>query len=172
MLKASDMVQVNEEGQIVGGNKTPINVAGFLIHAAVHKARPDINAACHTHSAYGKAWSAFGQPLELLNQDSCVLFNNQSVYSSFGGVVLGADEGAHIAEALGPTNRCIILQNHGLLTAGGTVDEAAYLYSTMETCCKVQLLVESAGLEKRTISDDEVQFTAAVVCRPVSGDEN
>lgn len=48
--------------------KGKVNKAGFMIHAALHKARPDVNAACHTHSPHGRAWSTFGRPIEMLNQ--------------------------------------------------------------------------------------------------------
>ncbi|KAL6358747.1 hypothetical protein LRP88_08939 [Fusarium phalaenopsidis] len=159
MLKASDMVHINEDGQVIGGNRVAVNAAGFMIHSAIHKARPDVDAACHAHSKFGKAWSTFGKPLDIINQDACIFWNNQSVYSNFGGVVFEDQEGARIAEALGPKNRAVILQNHGLLTAGGTVDEAAYLFSLMERTCEVQLLVESSGLPKQIIGDEEAQYT-------------
>lgn len=68
MIKASDLVLVNEDGKPVTPTKYRVNKAGFMIHAALHKARPDVNAACHTHSKYGRAWSAFGRPIEMLNQ--------------------------------------------------------------------------------------------------------
>jgi ribulose-5-phosphate 4-epimerase/fuculose-1-phosphate aldolase len=160
------MVHINEEGQVIGGNRVAVNAAGFMIHSAIHKARPDIHAACHTHSPYGKAWSTFGKPLDIINQDSTTFYGNQTVYSSFGGVVLEADEGHRIAEALGPTARAIILQNHGLLTAGGTVDEAAYLFTLMERTCEVQLLVESVKLEKQIIGDEQAEYTAKVGADP------
>lgn len=164
LLKASDMVRVDEEGNLVGGNTSaPINAAGFAIHSALHKARPDINAACHTHSPYGKAYSTFGQPLEMLNQDVCTLFNNHCVYSDFGGVAIEKEEGQAIAKAVGEKNRCVILQNHGLLTAGQTVDEAGYLYTLMERSCEVQLLADAAaagGKEKKIIGDAEAAYTA------------
>ncbi|CAG9983202.1 unnamed protein product [Clonostachys byssicola] len=166
MLKASDMVHVNEEGQVIGGNKVAVNAAGFMIHSVIHKARPDINAACHTHSVYGKAWSAFGKPLDLLNQDSCTFHGIQAVYESFGGVVLEEEEGEHIVNALGKDARVLILQNHGLLTAGGTVDEAAYLFTAMERTCEVQLLVDSAKWEKKLIGKEAAQYTANVNADP------
>jgi ribulose-5-phosphate 4-epimerase/fuculose-1-phosphate aldolase len=168
MLKASDMVHINEDGQVIGGNRVAVNAAGFMIHSAIHKARPDVDAACHAHSKFGKAWSTFGKPLDIINQDACIFWNNQSVYSNFGGVVFEDQEGARIAEALGPKNRAVILQNHGLLTAGGTVDEAAYLFSLMERTCEVQLLVESSGLPKQIIGDEEAQYTYKYNADPVS----
>lgn len=161
------MVQVNEDGQVIGGNKVAVNAAGFMIHSAVHRARPDIHAACHTHSPAGKAWSTFGRPLDIINQDSCNFYGIQSVYNSFGGVVLEAEEGERVAASLGDKGRVAILQNHGLLTAGSTVDEAAYLFTSMERTCEVQLMVESTGLEKNFIGDKEAEFTARVNADPV-----
>lgn len=52
----------------------PANAAGFLIHAPVHRARPDVVAACHTHSIHGMAWSSFGRPVEMLSQDAAYLY--------------------------------------------------------------------------------------------------
>lgn len=84
-----------------------------MIHAALHKARPDIHAACHLHSPYGRAWSTFGKPIEMLNQDSCFFYDDLSVYEGFGGVVLAFEEGENIAKELGPTKKNVVLQNHG-----------------------------------------------------------
>jgi ribulose-5-phosphate 4-epimerase/fuculose-1-phosphate aldolase len=67
-LRVSDMIRIDEKGNRLGGGDGPINVAGFLIHSAIHQARPDINAACHVHSPYGRAWSTFGQGIDMLNQ--------------------------------------------------------------------------------------------------------
>lgn len=162
LLRASDMILVNFQGEVIGGNRSrPANSAGFLIHGAVHKARPDVHAVCHAHSIYGKAWSVFGKPLEMLTQDTCKFFGEaQSVYNSHGGVVLGEEEGNRIAAALGK-GKGAILRNHGLLTVGGTVDEAAFLFTSMERSCRVQLLADAAaanGMEKVLIADEEAKF--------------
>lgn len=168
MLKASDMVQIDEEGQVIGGNMAAVNAAGFAIHSAIHRARPDINAACHTHSKYGKAWSSFGRPLDIISQDTCNFWGIQAVYEDFGGVVLTEEESQCVVNALGSKGRVLILQNHGILTAGSTVDEAAYLYTLMERSCEVQLLVEATGLEKKIIRDEHAEYTAKVNADPVS----
>lgn len=164
LLKASDMIAVNFDGEVVGGNRTrPPNAAGFLIHSEVHKARPDVHAVCHAHTVYGKAWSAFGKPIEMLTQDSCKFYKSHSVYNSYGGVVLASAEGALIAKALGPTSKACILQNHGLLTVGQTVDEAAFLFLSLEHACQTQLLVEAAcqggNVSKVLITDEEAEYT-------------
>lgn len=168
MLKASDMVHINEEGHVIGGAQRAVNAAGFMIHSAIHKARPDINAVCHTHSPAGKAWSAFGRPIDIINQDSCTFYGIQALYERFGGVVLQKEEGERIASVLGDKNRVAILQNHGLLTAGSTVDEAAYLFTSLERTCEVQIMAESTNLPKRLINHEEAEFTANVNADPVS----
>ena len=173
MLKASDMILLRlDDGEIIGGNMSrPANKAGFFIHAAIHKARPDIGAVCHTHSIYGKAWSAFAKPLEMLNQDVCNLYGVQGVYAQYGGIVFGEEEGEKMAEALGPRGKGLILMNHGLLTVGSTVDEAAFLFRLMEKSCEVQLLAEAAaanGIEKNIISDEEAEYNFTMASESVS----
>lgn len=173
MLKASDMILVNiNNGDIIGGNRgRPVNKAGVFIHAAIHKARPDVRAVCHTHSIYGKAWSAFARPLEMLNQDVCDLYGVQEVYAQYGGIVFGEQEGENMAQALGPKGKGLILMNHGLLTVGETVDEAAFLFRLMEKSCEVQLLAEAAaanGIEKTIISDEEAAYNFKMASEAVS----
>lgn len=169
MLTAADMVHVDADGKIIGGNKNgAVNAAGFMIHAAIHEARPDVNAAAHTHSKHAKAWSTFGLALDNINQDTCMFYNIQAVYKNFGGIVLQKEEGQNIARALGPKGKVAILQNHGLLTCGETVDECAHLFNTVERACEVQLMVEAAGLEKTYVPDEEAVYTNSVVGDPVS----
>lgn len=127
LIKVSDLILVDEHGYVVIGDE-PINTAAFTIHSAIHKARPDVHAACHAHSVYGKAFSAFGRELEMLTQDSLRFYKDHAVYPQFGGVVLDEEEGRRIAEHLGD-KKAIILQNHGLLTVGQSVDEAAFWVS-------------------------------------------
>ncbi|KAK1821048.1 hypothetical protein LTR12_004603 [Friedmanniomyces endolithicus] len=171
LLKASDMILVDYEGKAIGGNMSrPANAAGFLIHSAVHKARPDVTAACHTHSPAGKAWSTFARHLEMLNQDVTYFYGSaQAVYPDFGGVVFTAEEGERLAAALGPKGKGMILRNHGLLTVGSTVDEAAYLYTLMERSCEVQLLVEAAaanGVAKVFVPEESARYTFEMASDP------
>ncbi|KAF4760684.1 hypothetical protein HAV15_005532 [Penicillium sp. str.  len=115
-IKASDLVLLDADGFVVdGGAQLPVNEAGFLIHSEIHKARPDVTAAAHTHGIHGKTWSSFGKPIEMLTQDACNFFGRVGVYEDHGGIVLSADEGKAIAKALGKENIACILQNHGSL---------------------------------------------------------
>lgn len=143
MIKASDLILVNHAGEVVEGDQ-PVNRAAFAIHSEVHKARPDCVAAAHAHSLYGKTWSAMGKLLDPLTQDSCAFFEDHGLFDDFTGVVNQAEEGARIGKALG-NYKAVILRNHGLLTVGKTVDEAAWWFITMERTCQSQLLALAAG---------------------------
>ena len=106
----------------------------------------------------------------MLNQDVAIFYGNaQSVYEDFGGVVL-KEESNVLAKSLG-NGKGMILRNHGLLTVGGTLDEAAYLFLLMEKSCLVQLAADAAvaaGRKKVYIDDEAARFTFENTSDPVS----
>lgn len=142
-IRVSDLQLVDIEGRILIGER-PINQAGFVIHAAIHRARPDAIAAAHTHSPYGKAWSSLGRLLDPLSQDACAFYEEHALYAPFTGVVLDEAEGLRIGEVLG-RKKALILQNHGLLTVGASIEAAAYWFIAMDNAARVQLMAEAAG---------------------------
>ncbi|GAA5973031.1 hypothetical protein JCM11641_000371 [Rhodosporidiobolus odoratus] len=169
-ITVSKLCLVTPEGYVSSeGAQLPINTAGFYIHSAIHEERPEVDAIAHCHSLHGRAWSVFGKPIDMLNQDACTFYDNQAVYKSFGGIVLAQEEGENIAKALGKKNMVAILQNHGLLTMGSTVDECVYYFGCLDRQCKLQLQVEAAcanGLTKNIIDDKDAAFTAATLQHP------
>ncbi|SAL33653.1 aldolase [Caballeronia sordidicola] len=162
-MRVSDLLLVNSEGEIAVG-KGPVNQAAFAIHAAIHEARPDIVAAAHTHSLYGKAWSTLGRKLDPLTQDSCSFYEDHELFDDFQGVVLDTKEGARIANALG-SSKAVILKNHGILTAGPTVEAAAWWYLALDNACHTQLLAEAAG-KPQPIPHEVAALTHERVGRP------
>jgi ribulose-5-phosphate 4-epimerase/fuculose-1-phosphate aldolase len=145
-IRVSDLLQVNAKGEVVEG-KHPVNIAAFAIHSSIHHARPDVVAAAHSHSLYGKAWASLGRLLDPITQDACAFFEDHVVFEDFTGVVYETSEGERIAKALG-NHKAAILQNHGLLTVGQTVEEAAWWFITMDRTCHAQLLAQAAGNPK------------------------
>jgi ribulose-5-phosphate 4-epimerase/fuculose-1-phosphate aldolase len=159
-ISVSDLLLVNDHGEVVQGGRM-VNQAAFAIHSQVHAARPDVVAAAHAHSVYGKAWSSLRRPLDPLTQDACAFFEDHEVFADYTGVVLDVEEGKRIAHALGE-KKAAILSNHGNLTVGHSVDEAVWWFITMERTCQAQLLAEAAG--KPVLIDDEMaRLTAAQV---------
>ena len=127
-----------------------------MIHHAVHVARPEINCVAHAHSTFGKAFSTLGRNLDITTQDHCVFWNDVAHYASFGGAVLGPEEGQNIAKALG-NKKAAILQNHGLLTCGQTIEACTWWFMSLENCCQTQLLADAAaaGRGSTTVKVDE-----------------
>jgi ribulose-5-phosphate 4-epimerase/fuculose-1-phosphate aldolase len=165
-IRASDLCLVDHQGDLVQG-EGPINRAAFAIHSRVHAARPDVVAAAHSHSPFGKTWAALGRRLDPITQDACAFFEDHAVFSDFTGVVVATEEGDRIAAALGK-HKALILQNHGLLTVGQTVDEAVWWFITMERSCQAQLMAEAAGTVK-PISDEMARLTSMQVGSSVAG---
>ncbi|KXT14809.1 hypothetical protein AC579_9669 [Pseudocercospora musae] len=170
-ISVSDLILVNEDGEVVIGDQ-PINAAAFAIHSEIHRARPNVHAACHAHSVYGKAFSVFGRELDMITQDSLRFYKDHAVYPQFGGVVLDREEGQRIATHLGD-GKAIILQNHGLLTVGETVDAAAFWFISMDKTCHAQLLCDaverSSGHQKTYIPDEEARYSYQQVGTPEKG---
>ncbi len=160
LIRARDLILVDHDGKVVEGD-WPVNQAAFAIHSQIHAARPDVKAAAHTHSPYGRAFSTLGKLLAPLTQDACAFYGDHAVFDDFTGVVLDTEEGKRIAHALGD-GKAAILRNHGLLTVGGTVDETAWWFITMERSCHVQLLAEAAG-EPIVIDDEYAALTRTQV---------
>jgi ribulose-5-phosphate 4-epimerase/fuculose-1-phosphate aldolase len=142
-IRASDLILVNHRGDVVEG-KYPVNGAAFAIHSQVHAARPEVIAAAHAHSMYGKAWASLGRLLDPITQDSCAFYEDHGLFADFTSVVYETSEGARIAQALGK-HKAVILRNHGLLTVGQSVEEAVWWFITMDRSCQAQLLAEAAG---------------------------
>ena len=143
LVKTSDLIRVSASGEVVEGD-APVNRAAFAIHSQLHAARPDVMAAAHAHSLHGKAFSALGKKLDPITQDACAFYEDHGLFDDFTGVVLDTEEGRRIGEALGQ-NKAVILRNHGLLTVGGSVAEAAYWFIAMDRSCHAQLLADAAG---------------------------
>ncbi|KAI9055021.1 hypothetical protein LZ554_002162 [Drepanopeziza brunnea f. sp. 'monogermtubi'] len=173
LLKASDLILVSPEGQVVdGGPCRLLNAAAYMIHHAVHTARPEINCVAHSHSIHGRAFCALGRPLDIITQDSCAFHNDLALYTSFRGIVLAEEEGVAIAEALGP-RKAALLQNHGLLTCARSVEATVFWFMSLEKCCYAQLLADAAaggrGGETVKIDEKDAAYTYQMVGTEMGG---
>lgn len=172
-IKRSDLILVNHDGKVIGGGRNRLlNTAAYMIHAAVHKARPDVICAAHSHSLYGRAFCALGRPIDIITQDSCAFYNDLAVYNAFKGVVLANEEGENIAKAIGNKKACL-LQNHGLLTVGQTIEATLFWFCSLEKCCHAQLMADAAAAGRGgatvKIDDEDAAFTYKTVGTPRAG---
>ncbi len=168
LIKLSDLIRVDHDGDVVEGNY-PVNAAAFAIHSRIHMTYPDLDAAAHAHSIYGKTWSIFGKKIDPLTQDSCAFYKHHEVYEEYNGLILDSAEGDDIARLL-KNKKALILKNHGLLTVGNTVDSAAWWFITMERSCQVQLLAEASA--KNSSDLPKINHTAALNAFNIVGTED
>jgi ribulose-5-phosphate 4-epimerase/fuculose-1-phosphate aldolase len=154
-IHPDDLICIDEDANVYHGTG-PVNAAAAAIHCGIHGANPNVVAAAHTHTTYGRAFSAQSRLLAPINQEACLFYEDHALFKG-DIVVLAANEGRRIAETMG-NKRSAILLNHGLLTVASTVDAAAFRFIAMERCCQVQLLAEAAGPVEE-LSEADAQST-------------
>ena len=158
-VKLSNLILANHEGEVVEGDYA-LNQAGFVLHASVHKANPDIVAMCHAHTVHGTAFSSLGRPLDPISQDAACFFEDHAVVNDEGGAVtVFEDQGQGVVEAF-KSNRAVIHQHHGLLTGSRhSVDSACFWFIALDTCCRVQLMVEATGTTPAMVSPEKARHS-------------
>lgn len=142
-ITASNLVKIDLQGNIIGGNGYRINVTGFAIHAAVHAARADAQCVMHLHNVNGIAVGAQEAGLLPLSQHA-LRFYEQIGYHAYEGLALSANEQERLVEKLG-SHPAMLLRNHGTLTCGRTVAEAFVLMDTLDKACEIQIKAQSGG---------------------------
>ncbi len=157
-MKASDLVKIDADGRVVDTHLPPeaqrVNVAGFVIHSAVHAARDDMHWVIHTHTAAGCGVSAQEAGLLPISQHA-LRFYERLAYHDYEGIALDEDERVRLVADLG-THNAMMLRNHGVLVGASTVAEAFSLAFYLENACKIQI----AALAGNT----PLRFPSAAVC--------
>ena len=144
-ITASSLVKVDLAGDKVVDSPHPVNPAGFVIHSAIHEARPDVGCVLHTHTKAGVAVSAQADGLLPLSQIS--LFPYAALgYHDYEGIALNDEEKPRLVADLGDNN-ALILRNHGLLTVGETIADAFLMMYALETACQTQIMAQAGGGE-------------------------
>lgn len=160
-ITASSLVKVDHSGEKVSESDHEINPAGFVIHSAVHAARPDAACVLHLHTKAGIAVSAQAGGLLPISQTS--LFPYASLaYHDYEGVALSDDEKPRLVTDLGDRH-AMILRNHGLLTTGASIADAYLMMYALETACQIQLLAQGTGAELIQVPDKIVAGMQAQV---------
>lgn len=145
-VTASSLVKLDLDGNIQGGSRK-VNVAGYNIHTAVLKARPEINCSVHVHTKAGMAIAALDCEFLPLTQGS-MRFYKRIAYHDYYGISDKEAERAQIAADLGQM-KAMIMRNHGLLTCAPTIGEAMMSMKYLIDSCEVQLAVMATGTQIR-----------------------
>ena len=135
-------------------------LAGFILHANVHKAHPDIVSMCHAHTEAGTAFAALGREIRRLTQDSCVFFEDHVVILEEAGAAALEDRaGGNVARAFRGV-KAAIHANHGLLTASRhSIDAAAFWFIALERCCKQQLDIAASGIDPIHVPAERARYS-------------
>ncbi len=166
-ITASSLVKVDQHGNIVMDSPFPVNPAGFVIHSAVHEARPEVGCVLHTHTRSGVAISTQKDGLLPLSQVS--LFPYVSLgYHDYEGIALNDEEKPRLVADLGQNN-ALILRNHGLLTAAETIPDAFLFMYALETACQIQLTAQSASTDLIQVPEPIVNGIKAQAAEVLKG---
>jgi ribulose-5-phosphate 4-epimerase/fuculose-1-phosphate aldolase len=158
-VKVSNLIMADHQGRVVQGRHA-INRAGFVLHAAVHEAHPDIVAMCHAHTVYGTAFAALGRPLEPISQDAAAFFEDHVVIRDEAGQVAVEEQAGLAVCDWFKGVKAAIHQNHGLLTASRhSIEAAAFWFIALERCCRQQLLVEATGHKPMLVPPDRSRYS-------------
>jgi ribulose-5-phosphate 4-epimerase/fuculose-1-phosphate aldolase len=142
-VTASNLVKIDLDGNMVGASPHRVNPAGFVVHAAIHRAVSDAHCIMHTHTTAGLAVACSEQGLDRSNFYSAQL-EGMVAYHDFEGITVRADEGPRLIDDLGD-KRLMILRNHGLLAMGSTVAQAFSRLWTLNRACEIQVAAAALG---------------------------
>jgi len=153
-ITASSLVKVDMQGNVVEAGTTNfgVNVAGFMLHSAIHSARPDIKCIIHVHTPAIVAVSAMKCGLMYLSQESCLL--GDLSYHSYEGLVVESSEKETIAKDLGVHNKVMLLRNHGAVCCGETIEEALFYAYHLVLACDTQLKMVPLGIDNLITIDE------------------
>ncbi len=142
-VTASNLVEIDIDGNVIGPSNYPVNQAGFVIHSAVHAGRDDLHCVFHTHTTAGMAVAAQQEgllPISIMATG----YHGRVAYHDYEGPSLNLAERERLVASLGE-QKVLILRNHGLLTAGATVEEAFILMFRLQRACEIQVAAQAGG---------------------------
>lgn len=141
-VRASNLVKVDGDGNLVGRTQYTINQSGFRLHGAIHKARPDVACVMHLHNEAGIAVGMQQTGLQPLSPYALRFYSELGCHD-YEGIAMTDDEQERLVRNLGQRH-AMLLRNHGSLTAGRTIAEAFVLMETLNKACEVQLRAQGA----------------------------
>lgn len=156
-ITASSLVKVDEDGNLLSESDYQINPAGFVIHSAIHMAKPDVACALHTHTPAGTAVATQKDGLLPLTQHALAI-SAHVAYHGYEGIATDLSERERLARDLGDRN-ILFLRNHGLLTVGRSVAEAFVWMYRAERACRMQVAFQQTGTEAVEIPQEVQQIT-------------
>jgi L-fuculose-phosphate aldolase len=149
---------VNLEGEKLGGAAK--RHSEVFIHTEIMRARPDVQSVVHTHAMHAVVFSSLGRELLAVGNDGTFFAGNLPIFDETTDLITTQVRGRAVAARLGPS-MALILRNHGIATAGRTIEEAVWWALKLERACHAQLLAEAAGGPKLVGSTEDIKAKGA-----------
>jgi L-ribulose-5-phosphate 4-epimerase len=153
-MRRDNIITVDLGGRKVDGTMPRHNEV--FIHSEVLRARPDVNAVVHTHPIHAVAFSSLGRPLVAVGNDASTFSNGLPVFDETTDLIVDQPRGQAVARCLGD-RPALILRNHGIVTAGASIEESVWLALKLEKACRMQLLAEAAGGPKLVVESNDLK---------------
>ncbi|SKA48551.1 Ribulose-5-phosphate 4-epimerase/Fuculose-1-phosphate aldolase [Chitinophaga eiseniae] len=160
----ANLIMVDEQGTVLSGDH-PVNVAGFCIHATIHKMYPHIHCIVHTHSPWGTVFSTLDRQLLPLDQNCCMFFGNHALFREYNGPVNDAEDAVKLAQTLNGQS-AVILANHGAITCGDNIETAVMYMVALERAFRLNIIAMQTG-EYKLIDDDVARMTKEWIANPI-----
>lgn len=150
-VRAAGLLLIDWDGRVRVGR--PPRHVEYPIHAELYQARSDVQAVVHTHPPYATAFSALRVPLRPISHEAC-LFVPPDVprFSDTSDLILTSELGRSVAKVMGSA-WALLLENHGIVTAGEHIADACIRAVLLDKAAKMQLL--TGGREQVWTGDDE-----------------
>src|SRR5213083_767599 len=153
-MTPDNIITVDLDGSKVAGAMPRHNEV--FIHSEVLRARPDVQAVVHTHAPHAVAFSSLGRELVPVNNEAGYFYKRLPIFSETTDLIVTPERGAAVARCLGQSG-AVLLRNHGIVTAGRSIEEAVWIALKLERACRVQLMAEWAGGPKLLADGDDLQ---------------
>ncbi|XP_065828626.1 alpha-adducin-like isoform X2 [Oscarella lobularis] len=158
-ITASSLVKVNINGDVIdpGSTDLDVNLAGYVLHSAIHSAREDARCVAHVHTPPGAGVSCMKCGFMMISQEAMSV--GEVAYHDYTGLVVNDEEKESIQKDLGPTASLLVLRSHGLVALGDTIEACFRILYDAVRACEIQVAALAGGIENivlPNISPDEV----------------
>ena len=120
------------------------------------RARPDVNCVIHTHPEHAIAFSSLGKELSPMSNDGTMFSAGVPIFSETTDLIIDQAARQGGGEMRSAQGNVVILRNHGIVTAGTTIEHAVFLAIKLERACRIQMLAEQAGGPKLFVKEEEL----------------
>ena len=154
-VTASNLAKADFNGKILSEGDVSLAPAGLNFHSGILKEKRDVNCVIHTHPEHAVAFSSLGKQLQPMSNDGTMFSAGVPIFSETTDLIINQERGKAVARALGDKG-ALILRNHGIVTAGSTIEHAVFLAIKLEKACRIQMLAEQAGGPKLFVKPEEL----------------